>query len=158
MAWATIGRMSDFEFLYGEWSVHNRRLRELFAGSDDWYEFEGVASARPLLGGVGNVDEMDCPSEGFSGATVRLQDQATGDWSIYWADSTTGRLFPPVVGRFENGRGDFYGDDTHRGIPIRAHFTWSDMTPTSARWQQQFSADGGLTWEVNWVMEFSRAG
>ena len=149
--------MSDFDFLYGEWTVHNRRLRELFAGSDDWYEFEATSWAQPLLGGIGNVDEMDCPSEGFSGATIRVQDQSTGQWSIYWADSKTGRLFPPVVGTFENGRGDFYGDDTHNGAPIRAHFTWSDMTPDSARWQQEFSADGGATWELNWVMEFTRA-
>ena len=148
--------MSDFEFLYGQWSVRNRRLRELFAGSDDWYEFDGVAAARPLLGGVGKVDEMHCPSEGFSGATVRLQDQATGDWSIYWADSTTGRLFPPVVGRFADGRGEFYGDDTVGGRAIRAHFTWSHITADSARWQQEFSADGGETWECNWVMEFTR--
>ena len=103
--------MSDFDFLYGEWTVANRRLRELFVGSDDWYTFDATSWARPLLGGVGNVDEMDCPSEGFSGATIRLQDQQSGQWSIYWADSTTGRLFPPVVGTFADGRGDFYGDD-----------------------------------------------
>jgi len=148
--------MSDFDFLYGEWAVHNRRLRTLFSGSDDWYEFEATSWAQPLLGGIGNVDEMDCPSEGFAGATIRLQDQATKQWSIYWADSTTGRLFPPVVGGFVDGRGDFYGDDSVNGMPIRAHFTWSDVTPTSARWQQEFSADAGRTWECNWVMEFTR--
>ena len=148
--------MSDFDFLYGEWTVHNRRLRTFFAGSDDWYEFEATSWAQPLLGGIGNVDEMDCPSEGFAGATIRLQDQATREWSIYWADSMTGRLFPPVVGTFADGRGDFYGDDTVDGMPIRAHFTWSDITPTSARWQQEFSADEGQSWECNWVMEFTR--
>ena len=147
--------MSDFEFLYGEWTVANRRLRELFVGSD-WYSFDATSWARPLLGGVGNVDEMDCPSEGFSGATIRLQDQQTGDWSIYWADSSTGRLFPPVVGRFAEGRGDFYGDDEHDGVPIRAHFIWSQITPRSARWEQEFSNDGGTTWETNWIMEFTR--
>ena len=30
-------------------------------------------------------------------------------------------------------------------------------TPASAHWEQAFSPDGGKTWEVNWVMEFSRA-
>lgn len=148
--------MSDFDFLYGEWDVANRRLRKLFVGSTDWYEFAATSWARPLLGGVGNVDEMDCPSEGFSGATIRLKDQQTQQWSIYWADSATGRLFPPVIGVFANGRGDFYGDDTHQGKPIRAHFTWSDITADSARWEQEFSADGGTTWESNWVMEFTR--
>ena len=151
-----LSSMSDFDFLYGEWSVHNRRLRDLFVGSNDWYEFEATSWAQPLLGGIGNVDEMDCPSEGFSGATIHLQDQATGEWSIYWADSTTGRLFPPVVGRFEGGRGDFYGDDSVEGRDIRAHFIWSEITEESARWGQEFSADDGATWELNWVMEFTR--
>lgn len=148
--------MSDFDFLYGEWNVANRRLNDLFVGSTEWREFSATSWARPLLGGVGNVDEMDCPSEGFSGATIRLQDQASGQWSIYWADSRSGRLFPPVVGSFAGGRGDFYGDDEVDGRPIRAHFIWSAITPDSARWEQEFSVDDGVTWETNWVMEFSR--
>ena len=148
--------MSDFDFLYGEWTVTNRRLERLFVGSDTWDVFPATAQARPLLNGVGNVDEMQCPTRGWSGASIRLQDQQTLDWSIYWVNSSSGRLFPPVVGRFTDGRGDFYGDDTHDGEPIRAHFTWSHITDDSARWQQEFSRDGGETWECNWVMEFRR--
>jgi hypothetical protein len=67
-------------------------------------------------------------------------------------------LEPPVVGRFAGGRGDFYGDDTHDGTSIRVHFIWSQITPTSARWEQEFSADGGRTWEANWIIELSRTG
>ena len=148
--------MSDFEFLYGEWTVVNRRLRELFVGSEDWDEFPGTQKAWPILGGVGNVDESDFPTKGWSGATLRLQDQATGLWSIWWMSSATGTLFPPVTGRFEAGRGDFYGDDEHDGQPIRAHFIWSQITPESARWEQEFSNDGGQSWETNWIMELTR--
>jgi hypothetical protein len=59
-------------------------------------------------------------------------------------------------GSFANGVGTFYADDTLRGKKVRVRFTWSDITPTSARWEQAFSPDGGKTWEVNWKMEFKR--
>ena len=66
-------------------------------------------------------------------------------------------LFPDRGFRGFTLPGDFYGDDTHESKPIKAHFIWSDITATSARWEQEFSADGGRTWESNWVMEFTRA-
>jgi len=149
--------MSDFDFLYGDWTVVNRRLTTLFADRDDWEEFPGTQRAWPLLGGVGNVDESHFPTKGWSGATLRLLDQNTLEWSIWWASSASGTLFPPVTGHFVDGRGDFYGDDTHDGRPIRAHFTWSNITANSARWEQEFSADGDQTWEKNWVMQLTRA-
>jgi hypothetical protein len=62
-----------------------------------------------------------------------------------------------VCGRFANGIGGFEGDDVLRGQPIKAYFQWSDITANSARREQVFSADGGATWEVNWVTHFTRA-
>ena len=148
----------DFDFLHGAWSVRNRCLVGRLAGSEEWEEFPGAAECRPLLAGAANVDWIDFPTKGSSGCTLRLFDPAREEWSIHWAGSRTGRLDPPVVGRFEDGRGDFYGDDTHEGTPVRVHFVWSEITPTSARWEQEFSADGGRTWEPNWVMELTRTG
>ena len=60
------------------------------------------------------------------------------------------------MGRFEDGRGTFHGDDELDGKPIRVVFRWTDITPTSARWEQAFSADGGKTWETNWRMTMTR--
>ena len=147
----------DFDFLIGSWEVSNRRLKTLLAGSDEWDEFPATALCHSLFGGAANVDEIVFPTKGFAGATLRLFDHEREEWSLYWASSRTGTLFPPVVGGFRDGRGDFYGDDEHEGIPIRAHFVWSEVTATSARWEQEFSADGGETWETNWIMELRRA-
>jgi hypothetical protein len=153
----TIFRMNDFDFLIGSWNVVNRRLTTLFAGSDDWTTFPGTSTCQSIFEGAGNTDEIVFPTLGSRGFTLRLFDVDRKEWSLYWASSRTGLLYPPVVGTFTGGRGDFYGDDTHDGRPIKAHFIWSDITAGSARWEQEFSADGGQTWESNWVMEFTRA-
>lgn len=62
-----------------------------------------------------------------------------------------------MVGRFQDGVGEFCGEDIQDGVPVKVRFRWSGITPTSARWEQAMSADGGATWEWNWVMEFERA-
>jgi len=53
--------------------------------------------------------------------------------------------------------GVFEGADVHEGRPIRTRYTWSRITAESARWEQAYSADGGRTWETNWVMDYRRA-
>src|SRR4029079_17862086 len=96
----------DFDFLMGSWHVHQRRLRERFAGSTAWEEFEATNTARPVLGGVGNEDVYRTEfAGGVTGMALRFYDKARGQWSIYWADSRRGVLEPPVVGSFANGVG-----------------------------------------------------
>jgi hypothetical protein len=34
--------------------------------------------------------------------------------------------------------GTFVTDDAVRGKPIKVRFRWSDITPTSAKWEQAF--------------------
>jgi hypothetical protein len=147
--------MGDFDFLVGSWSVLNRKLTQRLVGSDEWSETTAKATNWRVFGGLGNVDEIVF-HDGRSGLSLRVFDNATQAWSIYWAASGSSRLDPPVTGRFTDGRGVFYGDDTHLGDPVRVRFIWSDITPTSARWEQAFSTDGGETWEINWIMEFTR--
>ncbi|MEV0149793.1 MULTISPECIES: hypothetical protein [unclassified Nonomuraea] len=150
--------MNDFDFLIGTWNVHNRRLVSRLTGSDEWEEFAGRSTCTRHFDGAANVDEIVFPAKGFSGLTVRVCDPATGEWSIYWADSTGGALgLPPMVGRFEGGRGEFYADDAHEGRPVRCRFIWTVGGPDSCRWEQAFSVDGERTWETNWTMDLTRA-
>jgi hypothetical protein len=148
----------DFDFWMGSWKVHNRRLRERLKGSTTWDEFGATARASQLLGGVGNQDVFRTDfAGGFTGMSFRFYDKATGQWSIYWADSRRGALEPPVVGSFAGDLGTFEGADVFEGRPIRVRFTWSRAQPASPRWEQAFSEDGGRTWETNWVMEMTRS-
>jgi hypothetical protein len=148
--------IGDFDFFAGSWDVRHRRLRQWLAGCDDWDEFGSTTRCWSLFDGAANVDELSVPERGFTGLSLRLLDPARGDWTIYWANSRDGRLQPPVTGRFSGGVGVFHGDDVHEGQPVRVRYTWSGITPASARWEQAYSADGEQTWEVNWIMEFTR--
>jgi hypothetical protein len=62
-----------------------------------------------------------------------------------------------MVGRFENGLGTFYAEHMFEGKPVRVRFLWSRPSEQTCRWEQAFSADGGRSWETNWIMDFSRA-
>jgi len=89
----------DFDFLKGIWSVANRRLKVRWKESHDWDEFPGTHFGHAdHLGGIVNVDEMAFPSKGFSGWSVRIFDLEQRRWAIYWVDSRSGTLFPPVFG------------------------------------------------------------
>ena len=149
----------DFDFLFGSWSVRNLRLRERLAGVDEWEEFTATSVARPLLDGLGNEDEFRTDHDGgMIGMSFRFFDASSDLWSIYWADSRRcGLLDPPVIGSFAGGVGVFEGGDVFEGRPILVRFIWSNVLTSEPRWEQAFSADGGETWETNWVMELRRA-
>ena len=101
----------DFDVLFGAWTVRNRRLAQRLKGSTEWEEFSSICHARPVLGGLGNMDEftLDTPSGQVLAVTVRLYDAVSGEWSIYWSASTgRGRFDVPMVGRFEGTRGEFH--------------------------------------------------
>ena len=150
---------ADFDFFIGSWRCRHRYLARRLADCHEWLEFEGICVVRKILEGYGNVDESEIglPGNPYKGMTVRTYDPKTGLWSIYWADSRTpGRMTPPVVGRFTDGVGTFYGDDECEGCAVRVRFIWSRITRRSARWEQAFSVDGGRHWEDNWFMDFTR--
>jgi hypothetical protein len=146
----------DFDFLVGQWDVDNRVLKKRISGVDEWEEYPATSRCLRLFDGAANLDEFVFPSKGVCGLTLRVLDAARDEWSLYWVSSADGKLQPPVIGRFRDGRGEFYGDDVFEGTPIRVRYVWSDITPVSARWEQAFSTDGGKAWEVNWVMQLIR--
>ena len=150
-----LGTPLDFDFFAGNWSIKNRRLKKRNVNSDEWDEFAATQKAWILLDGVANVDEFDCPERGFKGMSMRTLNLEMGQWSIYWINSTTGRLLNPMIGGFNGDHGLFYGDEVDAGVPIISRFEWL-VHPSTPTWTQSYSWDGGATWEVNWVMELTR--
>jgi hypothetical protein len=153
--------LHDFDLRVGRWTCHHKRLKERLAGSHEWQEFDGTQTFWKVMDGYGNVDEnvLNLPGGAYLGVTLRAYDPKTGLWAIWWLDGRNphGDLDPPVKGRFSKGVGLFYANDTLRGKPVKVRFTWSQMTPNSAHWEQAFSGDRGKTWETNWYADFKRA-
>jgi len=152
---------ADFDFFVGHWRVQHRRLKGRLVGSTDWEVFEGRSTMHKTLGGFGNVDDnlLELPGGAYRAVTLRAYDPQAGTWSIWWLDARMpGALDVPVVGRFEQGVGTFLAQDRLDGRPIWVRFLWLSADPEHPRWEQAFSADGGASWETNWVMEFSRMG
>ena len=149
---------TDFDFFIGEWIGHNRRLKERLKGSTSWEEFEGHSVARKILGGLGHMDEVSMERESgrLEGYTLQLYNPQTKQWSLYWADNVSVVLQLPMVGGFKDGCGEFYAQEIFEGRSIYSRFIWSKITPTSCRWEQAFSDDGGKTWETNWVTDFTK--
>ena len=157
---ANVTGLHDFDFLVGSWKIHHLRLRERLAGNNEWDEFDGTCSMCLTMGGWGNFDDnvINLPGGAYRAMGFRAYDSKTGLWAIWWLDGRypAADLAPPVKGRFQDGIGLFYADDSLRGKPIRVRYTWSMITPTSAHWEQAFSPDGGKSWETNWKMDLSR--
>jgi hypothetical protein len=153
----------DFDFLFGSWRIHNRRLDDPFGESESWSEFEAQSEAYPILSRLGNVQHFDAPEfpgrPGFQGYALRLLDPEEEVWRIWWASTAgRGRLDAPVRGGFRDGIGQFDGEDVINGREIRVRFLWTEITETSAHWEQSFSLDRGRTFVPNWIMLHERVG
>lgn len=151
----------DFDFEVGSWKIHLSRLLHPLTGSKKWEEFDGTTTTEKVWGGRANLEqfEADSPSAGhLEGLTLRLYNPESHQWSLYWATSQTGSLGVATVGEFKDGVGEFYDQELINGRMVLVRFIWSKITQNSAHFEQSFSADGGKTWEVNWITDQTRVG
>lgn len=148
----------DFDFEFGAWRAHVARLTKPLSGSTTWVEYQGPSIVRKIWGGEGNLGEIDLagPAGRIRGMSLRLYDPQSHQWRISWANSNDGLLGTPMVGGFANGRGEFYNQETWEGRAVFVRFIFSDITATTFRLEQAFSADGGKTWEPNWKASFEK--
>lgn len=151
----------DFDFLAGSWKVRHRRLQHTVAGHDARHEFDGTLHCWPVLGGHGNVcdDAMALRDGTARGMSVRVRDRDSGEWSDWRLDGRDpANIAAPLRGGFADGVGTFFGEEEVDGKRVRTRVVWSRITPRSVRREQATSADGGATWETNWVSELERQG
>jgi len=148
----------DFDFEIGVWKIHLKRLLHPLTGSNAWVEYNGTSVTSKVWNGRANLEQFETngPSGRVEGLTLRLYNPQARQWSLYWANSKDGILAQPTIGRFKNGRGEFYDQEPFNGRSIFVRYVWSNITPNSAHFEQSFSEDGGKTWEVNWITDQTR--
>jgi len=145
----------DFDWEIGNWATHVRVLRNPLSGAaPDWAEFRGTSLVKPILGGRANSVELSVKNDkgAIEGVSLRLYNPQARQWSLNYATVRGGVLTAPVYGSFDGkGRGLFHGQDMLDGRAILVRFVISPVSPDEARFEQSYSADGGATWETNWI-------
>jgi hypothetical protein len=143
----------DFDFEIGTWKTHLSRLLHPLTGSTTWIKLEGTSVVRKVWNGRANLVELevDGSTGHIEGLSLRLYNPQSHQWSLNFANSNSGALGQPTIGGFNNGRGEFFDQESFNGRTILVRNVWSDITPNSCRFEQAFSDDGGKTWEVNWI-------
>jgi len=147
-----------FDFWIGEWNVVNRNRPE----DDAQFAVTGNATDRvyPVVGGCGIVEHWrgDAFGSFIVGFSVRAYDPDTRDWHLVLLWPITGpSSFLELRGSFHHERGEFFTRRVRSaGDTALTRFTFSDASPTSLRWDNATSLDGGITWSGNWIMDFTR--
>jgi hypothetical protein len=148
----------DFDFHFGNWRTHILRLEHPLTGSTTWLKYEGTLVARKVWDGRAQLEELeaDGPTGHMEDALLFLYNPQSHQWSLNAAASNDGTMGQPMFGEFKNGRGEFFDQEPFKGRTILVRQVWSDITPTSHRFEQSFSDDGGKTWESNFVARLTR--
>jgi hypothetical protein len=150
----------DFDFSFGSWKTHIKRLQHPLSGSSTWMEYEGTSVVRKIWNGRGGLGETeaDGPAGHLEALSLRLYNPEARQWNLTYANGQGGALSVASSGEFKNGRGEFFDTEPVNGKNILVRQVWSDITPTSCHFEQAFSVDGGKTWEVNWIATDTRIG
>jgi hypothetical protein len=148
----------DFDFVIGTWKTHVSRLVNPLTGDGKWIVFDGSVATRKVWNGRANLEEIDVdePTGRNQHLTLRLYNPQSHEWSLNGGNINDGVLDPPLIGKFENGRGEFFDHEQFNGRTIMVRDVFSEITANSHHFEQSFSADEGKTWEPNWIATLTR--
>ena len=150
----------DFDWEIGTWTTKVRVLRNPLSGKPpEWAEYVGTSVVKPVMDNRWNIVELSVagPAGKIEGGSLRLYNPQARQWSLNFASLRNGLLTAPVYGSFDGrGIGRFYGSDMLDGRAILVRFVITPKSANEALFEQAYSADGGATWETNWIATDSR--
>lgn len=148
----------DFDFNLGVWQTHIRRILDPLSGSGNSIELNGTVTVRKVWDGRAQLEEIeaDGPNGHWEGLTLFLYNPAAHQWGQYFVNSRLGVLTTPLIGEFNDGRGELYSQDTFNGRTILVRGTWSAITPDAHHFEEAYSQDGGRTWSPAFIANLTR--
>lgn len=147
------GPEHDYDFNMGHWSTQIRAVENPLSAPGVWTHLHGTHVVYRVWGDWADIGqlEVDGPSGHIEDMALRLYDRKTQQWRVYFANSRSGILQPPMVGEFKDGVGTFVFLDEMEGKTVLVRNVWSGITPKTCHQDWAISADGGKTWVQTWV-------
>ena len=148
----------DFDFNFGLWKTHIRRLKEPLSGVRDYVEMNGTVSVRKVWAGRAQLEEIevDAPGGHWEGLTLFLYDPKAHQWSQTYVGSADASITPGMIGEFRDGRGELFGQESLHGRTVLVRGVWSDIKPNSHHFEIAYSQDGGRNWEPSFIADLIR--
>ena len=144
----------DFDWDFGTWQTHQRRLLHPLTGSTTWVEYRGTDVVNRIYDGANSgVIEADGAAGHLEIYTLRMYDADAHQWNIYFGHGPGAALTQPVIGEFKSDHAEFYDQEQYKGKTILVRFAISSITKTTCHFEQAFSADGGKAWETNFIVD-----
>ena len=149
----------DFDFNFGVWKTHIKRILDPLSGSTHSIELNGTVTVRKVWDGRAQLEEIETegPNGHWEGSTLFLYNPEAHQWSQTFVDSKIGVLTPGLIGSFKDGRGELFAQDTFNDRSILIRGVWSDIKPDSHHFEESYSDDGGKTWAPAFIADLTRA-
>jgi hypothetical protein len=147
------GAEHGFDFNMGKWKTRIRAVLNPLSAPNVWTNLQGTHTVYRVWGDWADVGqlEVDGPSSHEEDMALRMYDRRTRQWRVYFANSASGTLDPPMVGEFKGGVGTFVFLDEMEGKTVLVRNVWSGITAKSCHQDWAVSSDGGATWAPTWV-------
>lgn len=154
------GPQHDFDFNMGAWKTQIRAVLNPLSAPDTWTDLQGTHVVYRVWDDWADIGqlEVDIPGGHIEDLALRLYDRKTRQWRVYFANSRSGTLDPPMIGEFKDGVGTFIGLNAIDGKIVLSRNVWSGISANSCHQDWAISTDGGKTWVPTWISIDTRAG
>jgi hypothetical protein len=158
---ATRDGAHDFDFNLGRWHTSVQRIKDPFAAAPEAVRLEGTVTVRPVWGGKALLEEIeaDGPNGHWEGLSLFLYNPQSRQWSQSYANAAQASFAStPTVGEMRDGRIELFSQDTFNGRAVLVRGLWSDIRADSHSYEEDYSIDGGRSWQPAFLAKLTRIG